>query len=108
MQLPEQAAMPVVMVQDGFADDTWLAIFYGEEAYTYATEFISTLPNYTDGRYGITPYDVQCFGCGLLFWHEAWVETTEAGWWTCPGCRRPVTEEDTRKMQTPIPELESQ
>jgi hypothetical protein len=108
VKLPEQCAMPVVEIVDGRENDETpvIAIFYGPLAYIRAVAVIGSLPDYKEGRWGLDICDVECSGCGDLFWHEAW-NVIDPGHVGCPSCHRVFMTEDADTMTTSIPELES-
>jgi hypothetical protein len=107
VKLPEGTQMPIVYVDDAMHDDySCIAMFFGDGAYTRATEFISTLDQYMSGRYGISICDIECSHCGETFWHEAFHGGAMTEWRT-PCCYTTVSDAEIEAMTTLIPELES-
>lgn len=76
--------LPLVAV-DEVERDGILAAFFGEHAMDHATDFVATLPEHRDGRYGLSVSDVSCSRCDEMSSHEAWDGDR------CPHCLRTAT-----------------
>jgi len=65
--------------------------FVGEGAVEQAQDWIASMPNPEDGRFGLDISDDYCAECGATFSREAWEssENTDQEDWFCPECGAP-------------------
>jgi len=63
--------------------------FVGEGAVEQAQDWIGSMPNPEDGRFGLDISDDYCAECGKTFWHEAWECDSHDGPCFCPECGAP-------------------